>query len=142
MEAGGLITRPVQPSHGLVLGSLTDPRQGDQELHESNFCYQTAPCLALSRGAQSVPYTWKDYTMASKMGCYGTHKGSSFQQWNGINSSFFHSCYSHIVAEDKDLGPKPIGRRHSNSKPSLTETTLWSTVVSLPAPYILRIGLF
>ena len=62
MEHGGLITRPVHPSHRLVLGSLTDLRQEDQKVYETNFCRETAPCTALSRGAQSVPWNWKDYT--------------------------------------------------------------------------------
>ena len=63
MERGGLITHPVQPSHRLVLVSLIGLRQEDQKFHESNFCYQTAPCTALSRGAQSVPCNWKNYSL-------------------------------------------------------------------------------
>ena len=61
MELGGLITRPLQPSHRLVLESPIDPRHEDPKLYRSNFSYETLPCIALSRGAQSVPWKWKDY---------------------------------------------------------------------------------
>ena len=79
MERGGLITRPVQQSHRLLLGSLIDLQHEDQKLHESNFTYQTPPCIALSRGAQGVPCNWKDYTpWKAKWVAMGLTKGPLF----------------------------------------------------------------